>query len=84
MQYRAGEGCRLAHRGRELWPEYYKGIWRLTDPFEVDTVVVDGRFRVSCVLGTILRCNSSVKIMVHDWERAFYHVLLQHADVVSL
>lgn len=65
------------------WAEYYKGVWRKVDPFDVDTVFVDGRFRVSCALEAILRCKASIVILFHDWDRDFYHVVLRHADLVE-
>lgn len=68
----------------EKWPNYFKTIWREIDPFEIDVVLVDGRFRIACVLATLLRCRSDVTIMMHDWERSHYHVVLEFADRVAL
>lgn len=66
------------------WPNYYSSVWNILNPFDLDIVLVDGRFRIACGLAAIERCRSNVSILVHDWDRTHYHKLLQVADVVSL
>jgi hypothetical protein len=69
---------RYIHR----WPIYARRPWR--DGFKPDLVLVDGRFRVSCVMQCLLHGGSDLKIAVHDfWRRPFYHRVLQFASVVD-
>lgn len=67
------------------WPSYYRAVWqKLDDPKIVDTVFVDGRFRVACALTAMLHCERKTKIIIHDfWNRPFYHAVLGFADVVD-
>lgn len=49
-----------------------------------DTVLVDGRFRVACVLQTILHCDKETTILIHDFfDRPQYHIILEFLDVVD-
>jgi len=52
---------------------------------EIDTVLVDGRFRVACVLNTILQCysNKRLTILVHDFHREKFHIILKYLDVLE-
>lgn len=48
-----------------------------------DTVLVDGRFRVACVLNVLLLGNENCRILIHDfWNRNHYHVVLNYLDVI--
>lgn len=38
-----------------------------------DVVMVDGRFRVACGLKALWHLAPSGKLVVHDWERVWYH-----------
>ncbi len=49
-----------------------------------DTVFVDGRFRVACVLKTIMQCSDDVVILIHDYpDRDYYHVIENYLDIVD-
>ncbi len=68
--------------GREMidqWFRYPAAPWQdLPDP---DLVLVDGRFRVACVMETVLRASPRTLIAVHDfWDRPKYHVVLPFLD----
>jgi hypothetical protein len=71
---------------RDSFPNYSARIFKLIEKESIDTVLVDGRFRVACTLKTILEChnNASLKILIHDfWNRAQYHIVLKYLIAVS-
>jgi hypothetical protein len=58
----------------------------LTGRDPVDTVLVDGRFRVACTLRTILEChqNTNLRILIHDFSgRENYQVLRKYLHEVA-
>lgn len=64
---------------KERFPIYSSGIFSTIDNDHIDFALVDGRFRVACVLQVLLNChrNKRLKIAIHDfWNREQYHVLL--------
>lgn len=53
---------------------YFEGIWR--GKLSPDVVLVDGRFRVSCFLTSLLRAAPGTTIIFDDYvPREFYHVV---------
>ena len=51
-----------------------------------DVIFVDGRFRVACIYATLLHTNTSehnVRIMIHDFERSYYHEVLDYTEEVG-
>ena len=68
---------------KEKFPNYSKRIFELIDKTTVDTVLIDGRFRVACALNTILHLheNKNLQILIHDfWNREQYHMVLKYFD----
>ncbi len=66
---------------KELFPRYTTTIFRKVKPATVDTVLIDGRFRVACAMKTILEChnNRPLRILIHDfWNREAYHIALKY------
>lgn len=65
----------------ENWKKYSTAIWsHVAEP--VDFVFVDGRFRVACVLSSILCSPDGQRIAVHDfWERPHYHCILDFLEI---
>jgi hypothetical protein len=65
------------------WPRYHTHIWRhLTG--SPDAVLIDGRFRVACLLQAIVHCKPDAMLLFHDFrDRAAYHVVLNHCDVLA-
>ena len=64
-----------------LWPNYCTSVFsRRSDH---DLVLVDGRFRVACVLQSLLHAKEDAIVMVHDFERVRYHVVLEFVDVIE-
>lgn len=65
------------------WPNYSLAIKKLPPGTQVDTVLVDGRFRVACILQTILTFPNAT-VCVHDfWKRPEYHVVLPFFYVIA-
>ncbi|MEI0489731.1 hypothetical protein [Brachyspira pulli] len=71
----------------ENYPKYSEEIFEILDQNKIDkidTVLIDGRFRVACALNTILNCNKNTKIIIHDFfNREEYHVVLNYLDTVE-
>lgn len=65
------------------WPRYHTHIWRhLTG--SPDAVLIDGRFRVACLLQAIVHCKPDAMLLFHDFrDRAAYHLVLNHCDVLA-
>lgn len=77
-------GRPLGESSKHLFPDYSKEVFNKIDSDEIDTVLVDGRFRVSCALSTVKECrNKDLKILFHDFEREHYHVVLKYLDKVE-
>lgn len=69
-----------------LFPRYSSAIFQVIDRTQVDLALIDGRFRVACVLKTILECheNKDLRIIIHDfWNRPQYHIVLNHLNTIS-
>lgn len=48
----------------------------------LDTIFIDGRFRVACALNAILYSNQDCKIIIHDFfNREHYHILLDFLEI---
>lgn len=61
---------------QELYPNYSEYIFKKLDKIDIDTVFIDGRFRVACVLSAILYYSGNTTILIHDYEnREYYHIV---------
>lgn len=50
----------------------------------IDTIFIDGRFRVACVLNSILNVNKNATIIMHDFfNREYYHVVLKYLECIN-
>jgi hypothetical protein len=59
-----------------LWERYHRAPWADPDVTLADTFLVDGRFRVACVMQTALHCSQNAIVMVHDFaNRPYYHCI---------
>lgn len=77
-------GKPLNDEKKENYPNYSTGIYNNIEAEDFDLALVDGRFRVACVLGIILNCKHDIKIMIHDYpEREYYHEIEEFLDVVE-
>jgi hypothetical protein len=62
---------------RARWPNYAGAPWPHVHAERLDAVLIDGRFRIACILETALRCGPQTQILVHDfWNRPEYHGVL--------
>jgi len=60
---------------RENWPLYAAAPWDAKQT--PDLVLIDGRFRVACILQTVLHAPRDCLVFAHDfWNRPRYHVVL--------
>lgn len=70
--------------GLAQWPAYSCGIWSMMGTDIPDVVLIDGRFRMSCLLQSLLRCPSETRLLVHDfWSRPAYRDALRYTDVLE-
>lgn len=63
------------------WPNYFSKPWQHIDSRTLDIVLIDGRFRVACILESILRTERRTVLAIHDfWNRPAYHQVLPFLD----
>lgn len=71
---------------RHNFPLYSQGIFSSLDSTkrkEIDTIFIDGRFRVACGLNAIFHCPHST-ILIHDFfNRPHYHILLDFLECIA-
>lgn len=69
---------------KNSYPDYSSNIFaRITDT-DIDTVFVDGRFRVACVVASAIHYPDAV-ILVHDYtKRRHYHIVESLFDVTDI
>ena len=65
------------------WPRYHTLIWRHLSG-SPDAVLIDGRFRVACLLQAVIHCKPDTIFLFHDFaDRPQYHVVLRHVDILT-
>lgn len=58
------------------WPGYALSVWDRPDFRQPDVVLIDGRFRVACLLATALRTQKPVVALFDDYrDRKPYHAI---------
>src|SRR5579863_9654820 len=63
---------------KERWQIYHSAPWSDPDLALADTFLIDGRFRVACVVQIALRCSGHSVVVVHDFaNRPYYHCVLK-------
>jgi hypothetical protein len=70
---------------RDRWPLYHEMIWH-KDPraAQADVCLVDGRFRVSCAVRSLLFCRRDAVVLMHDFtSRPQYHVVRSIAREIA-
>ena len=68
----------------DRWADYYGSVWELPESRHADLVLVDGRFRVACVLTAIANTRPGTRLLVHDfWDRPYYHAILPFLEQVE-
>ena len=71
---------------KNLFPNYSSAIFNEIDCSKLDTVFVDGRFRVACTLSTIINLASleNLVVLIHDfWIREEYHIVLKYLTEID-
>ena len=79
-------GIPSSEESKELFPNYSGIIYNMIPKKNIDTILIDGRFRVACALKAILECNSNsnLQILIHDFSiRPNYHIVLEYLDEVE-
>ena len=71
-------------RGRMRdWPRYHVDVWRQLS-ISPDAVLIDGRFRVACLLQAIVHGKPDCLLLFHGFtDRPDYQVVLKHADLLA-
>lgn len=65
------------------WTYFSIGVWQEID-VEIDTVFVDGRFRVACAIGGFLLAKTGAVIGMHDFTgRDYYKPVLEFGEVID-
>ena len=68
----------------DKYPNYSSKVFEDIEKEKIDTVFIDGRFRVSCALQSIINLNKNVIIIIHDFfDRNYYHVLLNYLECIN-
>ena len=69
---------------RDRWPDYAKTPWDEVDSDTLDVVLIDGRFRLACIMQSVMNVRPDTLIVVHDfWNRPAYHQALAFLDEVA-
>ena len=65
------------------WPRYHVDVWRRL-PASPDAVLIDGRFRVACLLQAIIHCKPDCIFLFHGFvDRPPYQLVTRHVDVLA-
>lgn len=76
-------GHPVGDESKEKFPGYSGKIFKKVDTQNLNTILVDGRFRVACTLKAALEChgNENLRVMIHDfWNREKYHKVLEYLE----
>ena len=70
---------------KDNFPKYSSEVFSKINNDKIDTILIDGRFRVACTLQSILNCKNTKYIIIHDYpNREYYHVLEKFMDIVEV
>ena len=81
-----GMGYPTSDMYKEFFVNYSSEIFQQINGNLIDLALVDGRFRVACILKIIIACheNKKINILIHDfWDRPHYHIVLQYLDILD-
>lgn len=67
------------------WTSYPRAPWKVFESRGVrpDTILIDGRFRIACMLESLLHVDQSTIILFDDYVGRNYGVVEQFADIVA-
>lgn len=69
-------------KSKKSFPNYSAQVFETYKDFDV--VFIDGRFRIACLLQSVLHCPKHTRILMHDFNnRAFYHQILKFVDFID-
>lgn len=67
----------------EDWKKYGQSILKFANS-KIDTILIDGRFRVACALHCLSVIDNDTIILFDDFNnRPYYHILLDYYDIVE-
>jgi len=67
-------GTPMRPRDFRKFPGYALSVWDRPDFQEPDLVLIDGRFRASCLVAVMLRTKKPVTVLFDDYrKRGYYH-----------
>ena len=67
-------GVPMKAREYRRFPGYALSVWDRPDFMEPDLVLIDGRFRASCLVAVLLRATKPVTVLFDDYrKRGYYH-----------
>jgi len=70
-----GLGYPLDESKKESWPDYTTKVWKIMKE-SPDLILIDGRFRVSCLLHSMKSAKNGTIILMDDYrKRQHYHVI---------
>jgi hypothetical protein len=55
-------------RRRRRWPGYALSVWDRADFLQPDVVLIDGRFRIACLLTVAFRSSRPVTVLLDDYR----------------
>lgn len=62
--------------GKDRWADYPSSVWDRPDFQQPDVVLIDGRFRIACLLTVAFRTKAPVTVLFDDYaSRPAYHVV---------
>ena len=77
-------GYPLSEVPEERWTNYYQAVWQSPGAKDPAILLVDGRFRVMCLLNAIGSITTETVVIVHDfWARPHYHDVLNFYDCLD-
>lgn len=60
---------------KKVWSYYSDQALRVSN---IDTVFVDGRFRVACMLKSFISCNDDCVFLIHDYTRRDHYFVVEN------
>ena len=80
MLYHNGNVDRFGYPfSKNLYKNYYSVIDNELLK-NIDVVLIDGRFRVECCLLCVKYADQNTTILIHDYERNWYHVVEKYVN----
>ncbi len=77
-------GIPLEKTCKEQFPNYSKSVFSKINPKKIDTVFIDGRFRVACALSAIKHVDEKTTIIFHDYiVRERYFVIEEFLEKIE-